>query len=377
MTKEEIMEMNFEQVEERRLAIAEEVETADSEMLETLSEELDAIEERKGILKAEAEEKKAEMLEVLNGEGEVREETEIKEEKKMDFNEIRKSPEYLDAWVEMQKGKMDKNEFRALFTTNADLGSGNTGTIAVPTYVEEVIHTAWENNEIMRRVRRTFYKGNLKVGYEASAEAAVIHEEGAEAINEENLVIGFVELIPQTVKKMVKYSTEVMDIKGQAFVDYIFDEIEYQIVKKVVSEILTAMSTSTLSASVTAAGASVTTADIVNAEGYLGGEASDPVLIISRSNAASLKAAALSAQYGYDPFDGLPVIYADMPTGFEAFVADLSGVQANFPNGDQPTFVFDEFTEAPADIVRVIGRLLVAVDVVAPGKVVAIGEGSE
>ena len=377
MTKEEIMEMNFEQVEERRLAIAEEVETADSEMLETLSEELDAIEERKGILKAEAEEKKAEMLEVLNGEGEVREETEIKEEKKMDFNEIRKSPEYLDAWVEMQKGKMDKNEFRALFTTNADLGSGNTGTIAVPTYVEEVIHTAWENNEIMRRVRRTFYKGNLKVGYEASAEAAVIHEEGAEAIDEENLVIGFVELIPKTVKKMVKYSTEVMDIKGQAFVDYIFDEIEYQIVKKVVSEILTAMSTSTLSASVTAAGASVTTADIVNAEGYLGGEASDPVLIISRSNAASLKAAALSAQYGYDPFDGLPVIYADMPTGFEAFVADLSGVQANFPNGDQPTFVFDEFTEAPADIVRVIGRLLVAVDVVAPGKVVAIGEGSE
>ena len=369
--------MNFEQVEERRLAIAEEVETADSEMLETLSEELDAIEERKGILKAEAEEKKAEMLEVLNGEGEVREETEIKEEKKMDFNEIRKSPEYLDAWVEMQKGKMDKNEFRALFTTNADLGSGNTGTIAVPTYVEEVIHTAWENNEIMRRVRRTFYKGNLKVGYEASAEAAVIHEEGADAIDEENLVIGFVELIPQTVKKMVKYSTEVMDIKGQAFVDYIFDEIEYQIVKKVVSEILTAMSTSTLSASVTAAGASVTTADIVNAEGYLGGEASDPVLIISRSNAASLKAAALSAQYGYDPFDGLPVIYADMPTGFEAFVADLSGVQANFPNGDQPTFVFDEFTEAPADIVRVIGRLLVAVDVVAPGKVVAIGEGSE
>lgn len=377
MTKEEIMEMNFEQVEERRAAIAEEIETADAEMLETLSEELDALEERKSVLKSEADEKRAEMLEVINGEGEVRENIEIKEDKRMDFTEIRKSPEYLDAWVELQKGKMGQDEFRTLFTENADLGSGEFGTIAVPTYVEEVIHTAWENNEIMRRVRRTFYKGNLKVGYEASAEAAVIHEEGAEAISEENLVIGFVELIGKTVKKMVKYSTEVMDIKGQAFVDYIFDEIEYQIVKKVVSEILTAMSTSTLSASVTAAGASVTTADIVNAEGYLGGEASDPVLIISRSNAAALKAAALSSYYGYDPFDGLPVIYADMPTGFEAFVADLSGVQANFPNGDQPSFVFDEFTEAPEDIVRVIGRLLVAVDVVAPGKVVAIGEGSE
>lgn len=371
MTKEEIRELDMEQLEERAKAIGEEIETAEESALESLSEELGSIEERKSVIKAEAEEKRAAMDAILDGEGEEIEKVEEEERKPMTDMEVRKSPEYLDAWVEMQKGRMDKNEFRALFTTNADLGSDETGTIAVPTYVEEFIHTAWENNEIMQRVRKTYFKGNLKVGYEASSDGAVIHAEGAEAIDEENLVIGFVELIPETVKKMVRYSTEILDMKGQAFVDYIYDEIEYQIVKKVVAEALTAMATSTLSGSIEAS-SPMTTADIIAAEALLSGEASDPVVITSRANAASLKAEALAANYGYDPFDGMEVIYADMPTDVDAFVADLSGVQINFPNGDQPTMVFDEYTEAPADIVRVIGRLMAGIGVVAPGKIVKI-----
>lgn len=370
MTKEEINALDMSQLEERAQAISEEVETAEEGALEALSEELDTIEERKSIIIAEAEEKRAAMDAVIKGKGE--EVEKVEEREIMTNEELRKSPEYLDAWVELQKGRMDKNEFRTLFTTNADLGSDETGTIAVPTYVEETIHTAWENDEIMSRVRRTFYNGNLKVGYEASADGAVVHAEGGEAITEEDLVIGFVELIPETVKKMVKYSTEVLDMKGQAFVDYIYDEIEYQIVKKAVNEILAAMAASALTATQAEAGAALATADIINAEGKLGGEASNPVVITSRSNAAALKAAALSASYGYDPFDGLDVIYADMPTGVDAFVADLSGVQANFPNGDQPTMIFDEYTEAPSDVVRVIGRLLIGFGVVAPGKVVKI-----
>lgn len=375
MTKEEIMEMNFEQVEERRSAIVEEIETADAETLETLSEELDALEERKSVLKSEADEKRAEMLEVINGEGEVKEIEESKEERKnMDNMEIRKSPEYLDAWVENLKGRATEEQ-RALLTENADLGSGQTGTIAVPTYVEERIHTAWESNEIMRRIRRTYFKGNLKVGYEQSADGADMHAEGDEAIQEEELVIGFVELIPFTLKKMVRYSTEVMDIKGQAWVDYIFDEIEYQIVKTAGAYAVYVMLNSSLSESVTAAGATLSTADIILAEGQLGGEASNPVIITTRSEAAGLKAAALSASYGFDPFDGMDVLYVDSAAlggTALAVVADLSGVQANFPDGDQVKFVFDEYTEAPADIVRVIGRLYCAIDVVAPGKVVVI-----
>jgi len=377
MTREEVMILDMEGCEERAAQIAEETREASEEILAELSAELDMIEERKANIKAEAEEKRAAMEAVIEGAGE---EIEKQEERKMpDMNEIRASKDYLDKWVELQKGKMDANEFRALFTTNADLGSDVTGTIAVPTYVEDRIHTAWEKNDIMAAIRKTYFRGNLKVGYEASSDGAVIHAEGAEAISEENLVIGFIELIPQTIKKLVRYSTEVMDMKGQAWVDYIFDEVEYQIVKKAAETAVAAMEASSLSYGYTAAGATLTTADIIGAEGYLGGEAANPVLITTRSNAAALKAAALSANYGYDPFDGLPVMFTEFAAGSDTLgiVADLSGVQANFPDGDQPKFVFDEYTEAAADIVRVIGRLYVGIDVVAPGKVVVIGADSE
>lgn len=361
-------EMTLEELETRAAEIATETAEATEERLAELNAELDGIEARRNVIMKETEERREKMDAVIKGEGDVVAAPEVKEERKtMTDMEIRKSPEYLDAWVEYQKG-MASDEQRTLLTTNA-----TGGTIAVPAYVEDIIHTAWENNELMRRIRRTYFKGNLKVGYEASASGAAIHTEGSGAVSEEELVIGFVELIPATVKKMVKYSTEVMDIKGQAWVDYIFDEVTYQIVLKAVSETITAMHDSSLmvDSAVTVPG-TVTTADIITAEGLLGGEADNPVFITTRQTAAAIKAAALSAGYAFDPFDGMEVIYAPLPDGVYGFVADLSGVQANFPNGDEVKFVFDEFTDAPSDLVRVIGRLMMAVDVVAPGKVVEI-----
>lgn len=363
-------EMTLEELETRAAEIATETAEATEERLAELNAELDEIEARRNAIAKETEERRKKMEAVTNGEGDIVAAPEVKEERKtMTDMEIRKSPEYLEAWVEYQKG-MASDEQRTLLTVNA-----TNGTIAVPVYVEDIIHTAWENNELMRRIRRTYFKGNLKVGYESSASGAVVHTEGTGAVTEEELVIGFVEMIPKTIKKMVKYSTEVMDIKGQAWVDYIFDEVTYQIVLKAVSETIAAMHGSTLIGGVAAAvPGTITTADIITAEGKLGGEAVNPVFITTRQTAAAVKAAALSAGYAFDPFDGMEVIYAPMPANVFGYVADLSGVQANFPNGDEVKFVFDEFTDAPSDLVRVIGRLLMAVDVVAPGKVVEIGD---
>lgn len=367
MTREEVMILDMEGCEERAAKIAEETRDASEEILAELSAELDMIEERKNIIKAEADEKRAAMEEVLAGKGETIEEKQ--EERKMsDVKEIRSSKEYLDAWVENIKGRANEEQ-RALLTENAE-----NGTIAVPSYVEERIHTAWENNEIMRRIRKTYFKGNLKVGYEESADGAQIHSEGGQAITEEDLVIGFIELVPITLKKLVRYSSEVMAMAGQSFVDYIFDEIEYQIVKKAEERVVYEITDSDLAEVYTAAGSALTTADVINAEGMLGGEASNPVLITTRATAAALKAAALSAQYGYDPFDGLEVLYVDSTalSSSLGIVVDLNAVQANFPDGDQPKFVFDEYTEAPADIVRVIGRMMVGIGLVAPKKAVVI-----
>lgn len=374
MTREEILALDMADLEKRSLEIAEEVKTAESDALDTLSAELDAIEERKAVIKAEADEKRAAMEEVLAGKGETIEEKQ--EERKMsDVKEIRSSKEYLNAWVENIKGRANEEQ-RALLTTNAE----ENGTIAVPTYVEDRIETAWESNEIVRRAKKSYFKGNLKVGYEASAEGAQVHDEGGEAITEENLVISFVELIPDTYKKMVKMSTEVMDMKSEAFVDYVVDEIEYQLVKTV-GDFMVRFAVNgggtPLKQNYTAAGAALTTADIIAAEGMLAGDA-NPVLITTRANAAALKAATLSAGYGYDPFDGMDVVYVDAAalTGLSvtalAIVADLSAWQINFPNGDDVKFVFDEYTEAPSDIVRVIGRVMAGMGIVAPYKTVMI-----
>lgn len=368
MTKEEIKVLEMDEVETRVSEIIEETRDASPEELDAIAEELDAIEERKAEIKSAAEEKRA-VIDAVIEKAEVIEEPKEERKVKMSDIEIRKSAEYLDAWVESLKGKASEEQ-RALLTTNA-----TNGTIAVPVYVEDKINTAWENNDLMRRIRRTYFKGNLKVGYEASAGGASIHTEGGDPVTEEALEVGFVDLIPKTIKKMVKYSTEVMDMKGEAWVDYIFDEVTYQIVLKAVTETIAAMHGSGLiDGMVAAAPGVITTADIITAEGMLGGEATNPVFITTRQTAAAIKAAALSAGFAFDPFDGMEVIYAPMPASVFGYVADLSGVQANFPNGDQVNFVFDEYTDAPSDLVRVIGRLLMAVDVVATGKVVEIGD---
>lgn len=374
MTREEILALDMADIEKRSLEIAEEVKTADSETLDALNAELDAIEERKKTIKAEAAEQRAKMAAVIEGEGETIDKPEQEENRTMDNKEIRKSAEYLDAWVENLKGRANAEQ-RALLTTNAN----ENGTIAVPTYVEDRIETAWESNEIVRRAKKSYFNGNLKVGFEASAEGANLHQEGGEAISEEALVIGFTNLIPQTYKKMVKYSTEVLDMKGEAFVDYIVDEIEYQMAKTVGDSAIAeaAGASSPLKQVYTAAGSALTTADIVHAEGLLAGDA-NPVLITTRANAAALKAAVLSAGYAYDPFDGMDVVYVDAAamtvssTTYLGVVADLSAWQINFVNGDDVKFVFDEFTEAPADIVRVVGRIMAGIGVVAPYKTVFV-----
>ena len=101
MTNEEIRVLDMEQCEERAAAIAAEVETAEAEAIETLTEELSAIEERKLSIETEAEEKRAAMEAVIEGQGE---EVEVKEERKvMNSKEVRALPEYIEAYAELMK----------------------------------------------------------------------------------------------------------------------------------------------------------------------------------------------------------------------------------------------------------------------------------
>ena len=366
----EIKTMTIEELEARKLAIAEELE-ADGADLDALESEVRAIKEELENRK-NAEAQKAEIrAAVAEGAGEVIQKIEVEERKMPTFDEIRASEEYMNAYAEFLKTG-DDSECRSLLTENT-----TGGTVAVPTLVEGRIRTAWENDPIMSRIRKTFIKGNLKVGFEISATDAGIHTEGATSgagfVAEETLVLGIAELVPETVKKWITFSDEVMDMRGQEFLDYIMDEIEYKIVRKavalIIADIVNAPTTADAD-SASVAAITVTTraaGDIVNAIAQLSDEATNLVIIMSKAVYAEYKNIQIGAQYAIDPFDGLPVLFCS-DCGTNVIVGDLDGVQANFPNGYEPTIKVDDLSMAEKDLVKVVGRLPMGHAVTACGR---------
>lgn len=381
MTREEIMELNAEEIEVRTAELAELITNAESdEQLDAYQVELDAIEERKGAIKEEIETRKAKISEVVKGAGTVI--IERSEEPKM---EMRNTPEYINAYAEYIKtGKAD--EVRALTSTN-DTTPNGTGTVAVPDFVYDVVKTAWEKEGIMSLVRKSYLKGNLKVGFEISSSDAAVHAEGAAAVSEETLVLGTVTLTPQSIKKWISISDEVLDLRGEAFLRYIYDELAYRIAKKAADQLIAnieacgTMSTTTCPGVPKLTAATAALGTIASAMALLSDEAANPAVIMNKQTWGAFKALQAAGSYGYDPFEGLPVLFNNKITAYGAattgvtyaIVGDLGhGALANFPNGEGIDFKFDELTEMSKDLVRVLGREYVGIGVVAPDAFVKI-----
>ena len=368
-------EMSVEELLERRSAIAEEVdaEGADLDALETevksINEELEA--------RKEAEAQKAEIrAEVANGAGEIREEIPTEERKVMTLEEIRSSHEYNVAYANYIKTE-DDSECRALLTENV------SGDVPVPTYVDGLIRTAWQRNGLMDLVRKVYIKSNLKVGFELSATAATVHTEGTSAIAEEELHLGVVEMVPQSIKKFIRISDEAMDLGGEAFLDYIYDELAYQIAKKAQSELISKITALTASATTQAVGVGVVAGTpslgvVANALGTLSEEASNPVIVMNKGSWAQFKAAQYAAQFPIDLFEGLPVHFDSSLPAYTSNTATLAagttwmvvgdfgqGALANFPNGDEIRIKFDDLTYAEADLVKIVGREYIGLGIVA------------
>lgn len=364
MTIEEIKNLGFDELEKRASEIAVETSEADSEKIDELNAELDAIEERKKVLNIEAEETRKKADEVANGSG-----TKIEERKeiKMTIKEVRNSKEYIDAYAKYIRTGKDA-ECRSLLTENAAEGT-TYPVVPVPEMVESRIRQAWDNDKIFSRVTKTFVAGNLKVGFELSSTGASVHAEGGDDIDEETLMLGIVNLVPQMLKKWITVSDEVLALGSEEFLAYIYDEIANKIVElaadTVIAKIQAAPTTATSSAvAVAEVAGPVSASTILDAIAQLGDSAQNPVFIASGQTIADVKKAALSAGYAYDPFAGLEVIQKANIDG--AIVGDLSGVQANMPEGDGVKFKFDDLSLAEKDLVKIVGRLYAAIEVVGP-----------
>ena len=383
MTSEEII-TRMGEIEQRAAEIEANLETPEAD-LDALNEEARQLVSEKEQLEAQLEElrKAAEQAEeerkaVAEGEGETKET--IKEERKMDLKEIRSSVEYMDAFANYIKtGK--EEECRALLSTNA----ANNGQIPVPVLVDDIIRTAWENNSILSRVRKTYFRGNLKVAFERAADPAYVHGEGTTAVTEEDLTIGIVELKPENIKKWIRLSDEAVAMGGEAFVRYVYEELTYQIVMKLSDLLVGAIAGASNSHSSSAVGipkigGAPSTTIVRTALSNLKPGATNPVIIMNRLTDGDFAEAKNAGNFDVDEFYKLPVLYTDALPAYSTaaddavwmIVGDLKGEHVNYPEGEGVITKYDDISEAEADMVKIHGRQYAAHGVDKPGMFVNV-----
>lgn len=302
-----------------------------------------------------------------------------KEIRSMDINEIRSSKEYLHAWANAIKTGRD-DEVRAILKTENVTG----GTVPVPVYVEGRINAAWEKNDLINRIGKSYFKGNLKVPYEVSSTPAAIHTEGTDAPTEETLTLGSVTLIPSMIKKWVPVTDEILSIgiggedADERFIDYIYDELTYRILKKFEGDVVTNIGNATTM--VPSVRATTVAAGVYAGIGAISSGASDVIVVINNKTWAKAMTEVLSAGYGYDPFAGLTVVKSDAIDDDNIIVGDFRrGYRANFPDGETVRVVASP--EPERDIVKFVGKLYVGHGVVAPLMlayvIISAGNGGE
>lgn len=381
----------LQEIEARKMEIREEVEaTEDIEVINTLNEEVDTLNEEIEEIKEQQENE--DIGEQLENNEVIPQEVSIDEERSIGGikMETRNTKEYINAYAEYLKND-NADECRALLTTGAN------GTVEVPDMVYDIVKTAWEKEELISLVKKLSVKGNLKVQFEVSGTDAAIHTEGGSAVSEEELVLGVVQLTPVSIKKWISVSDEVLDLKGEAFLNYIYDEITYKIAKKcadtLVSKIATLPQTLQANASGvydTVSAAKITEAPsvstIAKAISRLSDEARDITVVMNKSTFADFKAVQYGNNYGIDVFENARVVFNNSLPAYSsanagavyAIVGDFNeGALINFPNGDGIDIKYDDKTLMTADLVRILGREYVGIEAVADKAFTLIAKTGE
>lgn len=369
-----------EEIEARKIELRDEIENAETtEKIDELNEEVEALnEEEQQIETHEEEEKQAEELEQKSFMAK-----EIKKEEIKMNEELRNSKEYINAYAEYIKTN-DPKELRALVTTGG-YSTGNSATVEVPDMVYDIVKTAWEREDLLARVRSLSVKGNLKVQFEVSGDAAVKHMEGYGEVTEESLVLGVVQLSPVSFKKWISISDEVLDMRGEEFLRYIYDEITYRIAKKVADELVSTIASLPTSLSANGEGIydkvsanKITSAPaigtIAEAIANLSDECRDITIVMNKQTWGAFKEVQYANNYAVDPFEGATLVFNNTLPAYSSasanavycIVGDFNhGALANFPNGEGIEMKYDDTTLMTSDLVRILGRRYVGINAVA------------
>jgi len=371
---------SMQEIEARKAEILKEMEQegADLDALKTEMEELrvNADQIREAAQKAE-ETRKA----IASGAAGIVISETRKAESSMSEKEIRNSKEYMEAYASYIKTGNPMECRTVLLTQNAPA----SGQLPVPDLVESTIRTAWEKNEFLNKIKKTYFRGNLRVPFELSATGAWKHVEGTTGLTEEEITIGIVQLVPHNVKKLVRVTDECIAMGGEEFIRYIYEEVTYQILKELVKEIIDKIDDASTTNGASAIGipkVKVAPGVMVlpNAATNLSEEATDLCVVMNRLTEAKFNTAYASGQFAINPFDGFTKVYCSALPAYDsanendmyALVGDLSAIQANYPEGEGVIIKWDDTSEAEDDLVKVVGRQYAGFGVTAPGRLVKL-----
>ena len=362
----DVKEMTVEQLEERKSAIVAELDNEGAD-LDALENEVRSIKEELEARAAE-EAKKVEIRKTVAEAPAPVVVEKVEEEKReiMTNAEVRASKEYVDAFARYLISENDA-ECRSLLTENA------SGSVPVPVIVDDIIRTAWDENDILSRVKKTNIRGNLKVAFELSASGAYVHTEGTTAPTEESLSFGIVTMVPANVKKWIRISDEAIAMGGEALVSYVYDELMKKIIDKLEELVVTDIANAPTTADADEASvANITEAPslttVATAFSNLCGEARNIVIIMNRGTYANFIATQAAGNFAFDPFRGFPVVYTNALKSYDSastsdpymIVGDLDGEQVNYPEGEGIAIKYDDVSEAEKDLVKIVGRQYVA-----------------
>ena len=356
------------------------------EKSKALEDSLKELRSKKESLVSEIHERKAKKeaarAAVAAGAGKV---VEKKENKKMSktLEEVRSSHEYNVAYAEYIKTR-DGKECRALLT---DLVS--TGTIPVPTMVQDAVETAYDQATLFNKVRKiTDVKGTLEIPFEYEASDAVEHVEGAAEADEGTDSLGIITIKPTMLMKWITISEESAALKGEAFLNYINGEITHALAEKIDNKIVATIKAAGTSDTATAVGVAALKPTAIGPETIFSGLAelsSDSVrnaTVIMNAKTFFNQVLALKDLQGRPIYNivsdnGKPVYYINgvevlfndsLATGAKAeiLVGDLGAVVAHEPLGNGVTYKYDDKTLMTSSMVRVLGEQYVGFGLVRP-----------
>lgn len=378
MTVEEIRTLDAEGVGMRLDAIRTEMNAEDAD-IEALTAEVDALEKRGAEIRKTAK-NRAELEERLAGTAtpaaaEFKAETE--ERKMPTLEEVRKSHEYNVAYAEYLKTG-DAKEVRALLTNLV-----SDGTVPVAEMVSDAIATAWEQTQLVSRINKIQVNGSYTAVFELSATGASVHVEGTAAPAEETITFGQVKIEPEYVKKWIRVSDKVLSLKGEAFLNYLNQEISYQINKLLDDTVISAIKACPAESTATAAAVPTATAAkpedaVIAGLAVLADQATNPVAIMTKDTFYNkiVLAKGTDGQPIYNVIHdngktvianyGVEVLFNSTVGADTVIVGDLSGALAVVPNGNAVEFVTDPYSLAEQNLVKIVGKELIGIGIVRP-----------